>query len=182
MPSEAERARRSGGEAELRRALELEPGRADAAVPLARILAGRGERDEALELLGRRRAARSPPTAWPPACGSSRTTRSSQGAFAALDDGESERGLDLLIGAIPAAEDAERRDDLRRAVVGVLDELGVEHPLARESRRKLAVGALLDVERELAEHAAAPAGAAAPTRPRSEAIRTPISRTGCGGA
>ena len=27
---------------------------------------------------------------------------------------------------------------LRRAVVGVLDELGVEHPLARESRRKLA--------------------------------------------
>ena len=44
---------------------------------------------------------------------------------------------DMLIEAISAAEDG-HREDLRRAVVGVLDELGVEHPLARESRRKLA--------------------------------------------
>ena len=58
-------------------------------------------------------------------------------AFAALDRGETERGLDALIGAI-AASDENRREDLRRAVVGVLDDLGVEHPLARESRRKLA--------------------------------------------
>ena len=49
-----------------------------------------------------------------------------------------ERGLDSLIGAIPATQDPDRRDDLRRSVVGVLDELGVEHPVARESRRKLA--------------------------------------------
>ena len=59
-------------------------------------------------------------------------------AFAALDAGELQRGLDALIAGIAATEDAGRRDDLRRAVVGVLDELGVEHPLARESRRKLA--------------------------------------------
>ena len=59
-------------------------------------------------------------------------------AFAALDAGEQQRGLDALIAAIAATDDADRRDDLRRAVVGVLDELGVEHPLARESRRKLA--------------------------------------------
>ena len=58
-------------------------------------------------------------------------------AFAALDAGETEGGLDGLIAAI-AADDGDRKDDLRRAVVGVLDELGVEHPLARESRRKLA--------------------------------------------
>ena len=58
-------------------------------------------------------------------------------AFAALDAGEHERGLDALIAAIAASEDG-RREDLRRAVVGVLDELGVEHPVARESRRKLA--------------------------------------------
>ena len=58
-------------------------------------------------------------------------------AFAAIDAGDTERGLDLLIAAIAAAEDG-HREDLRRAVVGVLDELGVEHPLARESRRKLA--------------------------------------------
>jgi putative thioredoxin len=59
-------------------------------------------------------------------------------AFAALDQGETERGLDSLISAIPSTEDPDRRDDLRRSVVGVLDELGVEHPVARESRRKLA--------------------------------------------
>ena len=58
-------------------------------------------------------------------------------AFAAIDEGETERGLDALIAAI-AASDGDRREDLRRAVVGVLDELGVEHPVARESRRKLA--------------------------------------------
>jgi putative thioredoxin len=58
-------------------------------------------------------------------------------AFAAIDRGDVEQGLDTLIGAIPASE-GEQREDLRRAVVGVLDELGVEHPVARESRRKLA--------------------------------------------
>jgi putative thioredoxin len=58
-------------------------------------------------------------------------------AFESLDAGETEQGLDALIAAIAANGD-ERREDLRRAVVGVLDDLGVEHPLARESRRKLA--------------------------------------------
>ena len=43
-------------------------------------------------------------------------------AFAALDEGETERGLDALIQAI-AASDEDRREDLRRAVVGVLDDL-----------------------------------------------------------
>src|SRR5919199_358821 len=125
-----------GGEAELRRALELEPGRADAAVALARILRERGERDAALEVLGnvagsfaadglaaRLRLEDDPEVA---------------AAFDALDAGDVQRGLDGLIGAIAASDDPDRRDDLRRAVIGVLDELGVEHPLARESRRKLA--------------------------------------------
>ena len=49
-----------------------------------------------------------------------------------------ERAIDALIAAIAATSDQDRRDELRRAVVGVLDELGAEHPLARESRRKLA--------------------------------------------
>ena len=81
--------------------------------------------------------ARSPPRASPRGCGS-RTTRSCAAAFAALDAGEQQRGLDALIAAIAATDDGDRREDLRRAVVGVLDELGVEHPVARESRRKLA--------------------------------------------
>jgi putative thioredoxin len=136
VPNEADQLVASGSEEDLRRALELEPGRADAAVPLARMLAARGEREEALELLSNVAgsfaaeglAARLRLEAEQPEL---------QESFSALDQGEVERGLDGLIGAIPAA-DPDRKDDLRRSVVGVLDELGVEHPVARESRRKLA--------------------------------------------
>jgi putative thioredoxin len=136
LPSEADGLVASGSEEDLRRALELEPGRADAAVPLARLLAAKGERDEALAILddvagsfaaeglaARLRLEQDEPELAP--------------AFADLDSGETERGLDGLIGAIPAAEQA-RKDDLRRIVVGVLDELGPGSDLARESRRRLA--------------------------------------------
>src|SRR5881227_1492340 len=51
VPSEADRLAAAGDEASLRRAVELEPRRADVAVPLARLLFARGERDEALRLL-----------------------------------------------------------------------------------------------------------------------------------
>jgi putative thioredoxin len=132
VPSEAETLAAAGDEASLRRALELEPGRADAAVPLARLLLERGERDEALAILDEVResfqaeglAARI------------RLEDAYPDAFAALDAGETERGLQLLIDAIPGSDGA--KDDLRRAVVGVLDELGVESPVAREYRSKLA--------------------------------------------
>jgi putative thioredoxin len=135
LPSEADGLVESGDEAALRRALELEPGRADAAVALARLLADRGEREAALAVLANVAGSFA-------ADGLAARLRLSEDpelaeAFAALDAGDTQRGLDLLIGAIAAAEDG-RREDLRRAVVGVLDELGVEHPLARESRRKLA--------------------------------------------
>ncbi len=136
VPSEAEGLVAAGGEANLRRALELEPGRADAAVALAQLLRERGETDAALELLGNvpgsfaaeGLAARIRLEADPDV----------REAFAALDAGDLQRGLDGLIAAIAASPDQARKDELRRAVVGVLDELGVEHPLARESRRKLA--------------------------------------------
>jgi putative thioredoxin len=136
VPSEAEELVKAGGEADLRRALELEPGRADAAVPLARLLAARGEREEALEVLSNVAGSFA-------ADGLAARLRLEadaelQAAFAALDGGQIEQGLDSLIAAIPDTADPDRRDDLRRSVVGVLDELGVEHPLARESRRKLA--------------------------------------------
>jgi putative thioredoxin len=136
VPSEADALVAQGGEENLRRALELEPARADASVSLAKLLHERGERDEALDVLSntvgsfaadglaaRIRLEEDPDVA---------------SAFAALDDGDAERGLDGLIAATAATEDSDRRDELRRAVVGVLDELGVDHPLARESRRKLA--------------------------------------------
>ncbi len=135
LPSEADALVASGDETALRQALELEPGRADAALPLARLLHERGEDDEALALLGNVRGSFA-------ADGLAARIRleddpALREAFEALDAGETERGLDMLIAAIAANGD-DRREDLRRAVVGVLDTLGVEHPLARESRRKLA--------------------------------------------
>jgi putative thioredoxin len=139
VPSEADELVAAGGEAELRRALELEPGRADAGLALARILRDRGDREGALAVLSEF------PGSFAAEGLAARLRLEDdeelRDAFAALDDGEQQRGLDALIGAIAATDDAPRREDLRRAVVGVLDELGVEHPVARESRRKLA-GAL----------------------------------------
>jgi len=135
LPSQADDLVAAGDEQSLRDALALEPGRADAAVPLARLLHERGDDDEALELLGNVAGSFA-------ADGLAARIRLEQDpeladAFAALDSGETERGLDALIAAIAANGD-DRREDLRRAVVGVLDDLGVEHPVARESRRKLA--------------------------------------------
>jgi len=136
LPSEADALVTGGDEASLRRALELEPSRADAIVPLARLLLARGEEDEALELLGR------VPSDFAAAGLAARVALQRGGApdlseaFAALDTGEHERALDLMIGALPSADGA--KDDVRKVVVGVLDELGVEHPLARDARRRLA--------------------------------------------
>ncbi len=53
LPSEADALVERGDEESLRRAHELEPTRADAAVPLAKILKDRGEIDEALTVLSR---------------------------------------------------------------------------------------------------------------------------------
>ena len=135
LPSEADALVEAGDETALRHALDLEPGRADAAVPLARLLHERGEDEDALEVLGKVAGSFA-------ADGLAARIRLEQDpalrdAFELIDAGETERGLDGLIGAIAENGD-ERREDLRRAVVGVLDELGVDHPLARESRRKLA--------------------------------------------
>ena len=136
LPSEADALVESGGEADLRRALALEPARADAGLALARILADRGERADALAILSE-----FPGNFAAEGLAARLRLEDDDGlraAFAALDDGEEQRGLDALIAAIADSQDAARREDLRRAVVGVLDELGVEHPVARESRRKLA--------------------------------------------
>jgi putative thioredoxin len=135
LPSEADALVAAGSEDDLRRALALEPARADAGVALAQILVARGEREDALAILAEFPGSFA-------AEGLAARLRLEEDdelreAFAALDDGEQQRGLDALIAAIASARD-ERREDLRRAVVGVLDQLGVEHPLAREARRKLA--------------------------------------------
>src|SRR6201994_2541391 len=51
LPSEADDLVARGDEESLRRAVEMEPSRADAAVPLARLLYGRGDVDGALALV-----------------------------------------------------------------------------------------------------------------------------------
>jgi putative thioredoxin len=137
LPSEADALVAEGDEESLRRAVELEPSRADAAVPLARLLRDRGDADGALALL------REVPGSFAADGLAARieleqagADEDVQSAFAALDAGDPERALDLLIGHLPAADGA--RDEIRRVVIGILDELGVENPLARESRRRLA--------------------------------------------
>ncbi len=136
LPSEAELLAHKGDEVSLRAALKLEPGHAGAAVQLARILHGRGQDQDALEILGivhgsfgadglaaRIRLERS----GVPDLGR---------AFAALDAGDNKQALDGLIEAISLARGS--RDDIRRVVVGVLDDLGLDDPLTTPSRARLA--------------------------------------------
>jgi putative thioredoxin len=134
LPSEADLLVAGGGEQELRRALELQPGRLDALGALARVLIARGERDQALELLEsvpgdfqlRGLAARL------------RLEREEllADAFEALDAEQSARALELLLAALSSG--GEERDDIRQVIVGELDRLGAEDPLARQTRSRLA--------------------------------------------
>src|SRR3954471_13238258 len=99
-PSRAELLARNGDEASLREAVELEPGRVDAAVPLARILHRRGELDEALEVLS------AVPGSFAADGLAARIRLEKAGldglapAFAALDAGDMAGALDLLISTI----------------------------------------------------------------------------------
>jgi putative thioredoxin len=134
LPSEADLLVAGGSEEDLREALRLEPRRADAAVPLARMLLSRGAGEEALEILA-------PVNGSFQADGLAARVRLQKedqlgDAFAALDRGETERALEQLLAALPSADG--RSEDIRRVIVGELDALGTEHPLARETRRRLA--------------------------------------------
>jgi len=136
VPSEADRLVATGDEAALRRALELSPGRADAAVPLARMLRARGEDDEALTLLANVAGS----FAADGLAARIRLERAGEpdltAAFAALDRGDHAAALEELVTTVAA--DGAARDDVRQVMVGVFDELGPEHDLAREYRRRLA--------------------------------------------
>jgi putative thioredoxin len=136
LPSRADELVALGDEASLREAVALEPSRADAVVPLAKLLLARGDQDGALVLL------REVPGSFTADGLAARirlaaiTDPDLSDAFAALDAGQTERALDLLLAALPAANGV--KDDVRRVVVGILDELGADSDLARESRRRLA--------------------------------------------
>jgi len=58
-------------------------------------------------------------------------------ALAAIEQGDPERGLSMLLEAIRGAT-GEERDRLRKIMVGVFADLGQNHPLALRYRRELA--------------------------------------------
>jgi putative thioredoxin len=139
VPSEADELAGSGEEADLRRALELDPGHPDARRALGRLLLARGDIDEAerlLEgaagdfvaqgLLARLELARSGDLPGPLV-----------EAFDAWDRGDHAAALEALQSAFAAETDPDRRDLIRRVMVAIFTELGPDDPLAREHRRRL---------------------------------------------
>jgi putative thioredoxin len=141
VPNETQQLLDAGDEASLRRVLELEPANPDANVRLARIEHRAGDRDAALERL------RDVAGSFAADGLAARIELEQQDgdaparigeALAALDAGETEAALDILLEALAAAGDDDDRERLRKIIVAELDVLGVQHPLARETRRRLA--------------------------------------------
>jgi putative thioredoxin len=141
VPSEADALAAEGDEQSLRRALELDPAHSRAATALARILLERGEPQAALEVLQNITgdfvadglAARAKLTL----SGAADDLPDLREGLDALSSGDSERGLERLEAALGVAQD-DTRDLVRQVMVGTFAELGTDHPLAREYRRKLA--------------------------------------------
>ena len=139
MPKESDALLAAGDEQSLRKAVELEPARADVRVQLARILLADGREDEALALLEPvehdREAdgliARSALARDADAPGLARL------GLEALARGEHEAGLRSLLEAIPETG-GETRDRVRRVMVGTFGELGDTDPLAMAMRKRLA--------------------------------------------
>jgi putative thioredoxin len=135
VPSETDRLVEAGDEESLRKALEADPGNAEAAAGLARLLLRRGDLDEAAELLepfefdfaGAGLAARA----------SLQREGRHQDVFAAWDEGNHAQALELLQQALSEA-DSDERDLIRRMMVSIFEELGPQSDLAREHRRRLA--------------------------------------------
>src|SRR6202049_3992749 len=136
LPSEADLLAQNGDEESLRAALKLERGHAEAAIQLARILHGSGQLDEAVDILGNVRGS----LAAEGLAARIKLERTAaldlSKAFVALDAGDKEQALDALIGAIAPSRSS--RDEIRRVVISILDELGADDPLAASSRKRLA--------------------------------------------
>jgi len=134
LPSRADELLVAGDELSLREAAELEPRRADLAVALARARLERGAEDEALEAV----ESHDGDFAAGGIAARIRLTKAGIGtdAFKALDGGDREAALDALLDELTAAENA-HRDDLRRAIIGILSDLDPGDPAARAYRRRL---------------------------------------------
>ena len=144
VPSPADKLAAEGDEDSLRKALELDPGSA-AATKLARLLLARGQAAEVLQLLEDRdgdfeaeglaaRARLTIELADERSDGAGALSRS----FSAWDAGDSEAALEGLQQVLAETDDPDRRDLVRSVMVAIFTELGADHPLAREHRRRLA--------------------------------------------
>lgn len=135
VPSRADELLAKGDELSLREAAELEPRRADIAVALARARLERGADDDAL-------AAIEPFEGDFGAEGvAARVRLGRRGigaeAFATLDRGHGEAALDSLLEEMKGA-DEETREELRRAIVGILSAADPADPIGRKYRKRLA--------------------------------------------
>lgn len=140
IPSETEQLLDAGDETSLRKVLEREPANPDANLKLAQMRYRAGDRDGALERL--RNVAGSFAADGLAARIELEQQDSEQPrvaeAFSKLDSGDTEGGLDILLDELAGDGAGDDRERLRKIIVAALDELGVQHPLARESRRRLA--------------------------------------------
>ena len=135
VPSRAEELLAAGDELSLREASELAPRRADIAVALARRRLERGAEDDALEAVKGHEG----DFAAEGIVARIGLAKSGIGtdAFKALDRGETPVALDALLEQFADADD-ETREQLRRAIVGILTTLDPADPAAISYRRRLA--------------------------------------------
>jgi putative thioredoxin len=135
VPSRADELLAAGDELSLREATELDPRRADIAVALARKRLERGAEDDALaavedhegDFAAEGIVAR---------IGLSKSGIATE-AFEALDRGETTTALDALLTQFAEADES-TREQLRRAIVGILATLDPADPIAVTYRRRLA--------------------------------------------
>jgi len=135
VPSRADELLAAGDELSLREAAELEPRRADIAVALARKRLEREAEDDALEAVKGHEG----DFAADGVAARIALTKADIGAeaFEALDSGKRDAALDALLEAMPNAEE-QTREQLRRAIVGILTTFAPGDPTAATYRRRLA--------------------------------------------
>jgi putative thioredoxin len=133
VPSEADELAAGGDEQALRRALELEPGHPTARRELGRLLLARGDTSQAVEVL--EGAAGDFVAEGLLARVELADDENLRPALEAWDAGDPGTALEGLQAALPGAVD--RQDAIRRVMVAIFTELGADHPLAREHRRRL---------------------------------------------
>jgi putative thioredoxin len=135
VPSEADELAASGSEEDLRRALELDQKHPSARRELGKLLLRRGDTDEALALL--REAPGDFLAEGLIARAELAGDEDLEQAFEAWDQGDHAAALERLQEAFQSETDQDRRDLIRRVMVGIFTELGPDHPLASEHRRRL---------------------------------------------